>query len=230
MLRWRFYVPSAIVSSGELEDLGAEDLKGHCWASASLAVLCCPMLRAASMLFMCSRPNRACRSRRRTRNPSAPLVEGKELAQFPGASREWPAVMAVGGYALPSDERPCFFGSSAVHRSGRNSVLSSTCLTHHSQRDRGGHYSSRSCEPHYPAYARADCRTATPAGTCALAGVAVRTTAHSWRAPRRDRAWLTGAARVRLRRLPRMADFAFWATACEGAFRRAGTFLSRLFR
>ena len=28
---------------------------------------------------------------------------------------------------------------------------------------------------------------------------------------------------VRLRRLPRMADFALWATACESAFRPAGT-------
>jgi hypothetical protein len=30
--------------------------------------------------------------------------------------------------------------------------------------------------------------------------------------------------RVRLKRLPRMADFALWATACESAFRPAGTF------
>ena len=29
--------------------------------------------------------------------------------------------------------------------------------------------------------------------------------------------------RVSLRRLPRMADFALWATACESAFRPAGT-------
>jgi hypothetical protein len=29
--------------------------------------------------------------------------------------------------------------------------------------------------------------------------------------------------RVRLKRSPRMADFALWATACEGAFRPAGT-------
>jgi hypothetical protein len=29
--------------------------------------------------------------------------------------------------------------------------------------------------------------------------------------------------RVRLKRLPRMADFAVWATACESAFRPAGT-------
>jgi hypothetical protein len=29
--------------------------------------------------------------------------------------------------------------------------------------------------------------------------------------------------RVRLQRLPRMADFVLWATACEGAFRPAGT-------
>src|SRR5262245_61284983 len=29
--------------------------------------------------------------------------------------------------------------------------------------------------------------------------------------------------RVRLQRLPRMADFALWATACESAFRPAGT-------
>src|SRR5262245_13857438 len=29
---------------------------------------------------------------------------------------------------------------------------------------------------------------------------------------------------VRLQRLPRMADFALWATACEGAFRTAGAF------
>ena len=30
--------------------------------------------------------------------------------------------------------------------------------------------------------------------------------------------------RVRIKRLPRMADFALWATACESAFRPAGTF------
>jgi hypothetical protein len=30
--------------------------------------------------------------------------------------------------------------------------------------------------------------------------------------------------RVRLKHLPRMADFALWATACESAFRPAGTF------
>src|SRR5262249_21720910 len=30
--------------------------------------------------------------------------------------------------------------------------------------------------------------------------------------------------RVRLQRLPRMADFALWATACESAFRPTGTF------
>ena len=30
--------------------------------------------------------------------------------------------------------------------------------------------------------------------------------------------------RVRLNQLPRMADFALWATACESAFRPAGTF------
>jgi len=30
--------------------------------------------------------------------------------------------------------------------------------------------------------------------------------------------------RVRLQRLPRMADFALWATACESAFRPAGAF------
>jgi hypothetical protein len=29
--------------------------------------------------------------------------------------------------------------------------------------------------------------------------------------------------RVRLKRLPRMTDFALWATACESAFRPAGT-------
>ena len=29
--------------------------------------------------------------------------------------------------------------------------------------------------------------------------------------------------RVRLQHLPRMADFALWATACESAFRPAGT-------
>ena len=32
-------------------------------------------------------------------------------------------------------------------------------------------------------------------------------------------------SRVRLERLPRLADFALWATACEGAFWPAGTFL-----
>ena len=39
MLRRRFYVPSAIVSSGELEDLGAEDLKGIVGPVRAWAVL-----------------------------------------------------------------------------------------------------------------------------------------------------------------------------------------------
>jgi hypothetical protein len=39
-----------------------------------------------------------------------------------------------------------------------------------------------------------DCRTATPAGECALAGVRARTTAHPWRAFGCGRAWLTHAA------------------------------------
>ena len=34
---------------------------------------------------------------------------------------------------------------------------------------------------------------------------------------------------VRLQWLPRMADFALWATACESAFRPAGTLETRLF-
>jgi hypothetical protein len=51
-----------------------------------------------------------------------------------------------------------FSTPSAIHRSGRNSVCRRP--TRHSQRDRGGHYSSRSCGPRYPADARTDCRTA----------------------------------------------------------------------
>jgi hypothetical protein len=50
--------------------------------------------------------------------------------------------------------------------------------------------------------------------------------------PRILGALLDGAAhglrnlpRIRLQKLPRMADFALWATACEGAFWPAGTFL-----
>jgi hypothetical protein len=90
------------------------------------------------------------------------------------------------------DERRCLLHTSAVHRSGRNPVCRRpTC---HSQWDRGGHCSSRSCGPRYPADARTDCGTATPAGDCALAGVRARTSAHSWRAPRCGRAWLTDAA------------------------------------
>jgi hypothetical protein len=36
-------------------------------------------------------------------------------------------------------------------------------------------------------------------------------------------------SRVRLKRLPRMADFALWATACESAFRPAGTIEAAFF-
>ena len=106
-------------------------------------------------------------------------------------NRQRPTALAV-GHPLPSDQRRCLFDPSAVYRSGRNSVCRRP--THHSQRHRGGHYSSRSCRPRYPADARTDCRTATPAGACDLAGVRARTTAHSWRAPRCGRAWLTDAA------------------------------------
>ena len=90
------------------------------------------------------------------------------------------------------DERRCLFDTSAVHRSGRNSVCGRP--TGHSQRNRGYHHPPRSCRPRYPADARTDCRTSTPAGACALAGVRARTTAHPWRAPRCGRAWVTHAA------------------------------------
>jgi hypothetical protein len=93
----------------------------------------------------------------------------------------------------------------------------------HSQRDRGCHHPPRSCRPRYPTDARTDCRTATPAGACALAGVRARTPAHPWRAFGCGRTRVTVLPQVRLKRLPRMADFALWATACESAFRPAGT-------
>ena len=103
--------------------------------------------------------------------------------------------------------------TSAVHRSGRNSVCRRP--THHSQRDRGGHHPPRSCGPRYPADARTDCRTATPAGDCAMAGVRVAR-------PRILGALLDAAAQglqalphVRLQWSPRMADFALWVAACE---------------
>ena len=51
MLRWRFYVPSAIVSSGEFEDLGAKDLKGIVGPCEPGQCYGRPMLRAASMVF-----------------------------------------------------------------------------------------------------------------------------------------------------------------------------------
>ena len=81
--------------------------------------------------------------------------------------------------------------------------------THHSQRDRGGHYS--------PLHSRCDGR-----GDCAMAGVR----SHDRVFLARSDAAAHGVRmlpQVRLRRLPRMADFALWATACEGAFRPAGT-------
>ena len=62
------------------------------------------------------------------------------------------------------------------------------------QRDRGYHHPPRSCRPRYPAYARTDCRTAAPAGACALAGVRARTPAHPWCTPRCGSAWVTHAA------------------------------------
>ena len=88
---------------------------------------------------------------------------------------------------------------------GRDSLRAACCRrpTHHSQRDRGGHYSSRSCGPRYPSDARIDCRTAAPAGDCAMAGVRARTTAHSWRTSRCARARLR--MQVGLQRLPRIA-------------------------
>ena len=95
-------------------------------------------------------------------------------------------------YPLPADERRRLFHTSAVHRSGRNSVCGRP--TGHSQRDRGYHYPPRSCRPRYPADARSDCRTATPAGACAVARVRARPPAHPWRTPRCGRAWVTHAA------------------------------------
>jgi hypothetical protein len=53
---------------------------------------------------------------------------------------------------------------------------------------------------------------------------------YSWRTPRCGRAWVQMLPRVRLQRLPRMADFALWATACESAFRPAGHPRDRLFQ
>ena len=92
-----------------------------------------------------------------------------------------------------------------------------------SQRDRGCHYPPRCCRSRYPTDARTDCRGATPA-------------AHAlWREFELARPHILGALldaaahglrmlpQVCLKRLPRMADFALWAIACESAFRPTGT-------
>src|SRR5262249_54900065 len=68
------------------------------------------------------------------------------------------------------------------------------------------------------------CRTATPGGACALAGVRPRPPIYPRCAPDAAARALQILPRVRLRRLPRTADFALWATACESAFRPSGTF------
>ena len=67
-----------------------------------------------------------------------------------------PAALAV-GHPLPPGERRRLFDPSFVHRSGRNPICRRP--THHSQRDRGGHYSSRSSQhgpipPPMPAVSR----------------------------------------------------------------------------
>ena len=120
------------------------------------------------------------------------------------------------------DERRCLFDTSAVHRSGRNSVCGRP--TGHSQRNRGYHHPPRSCRPRYPADARTDCRTATPAGALRFGGSSSSHDRTSLaRSSMRPRMGYSMLPQVRLQRLPRMADFALWATACEGAFRPAGT-------
>ena len=118
-----------------------------------------------------------------------------------------------------------FSTPSAVHRSGRNSACRR--WTHHSQRDRGSHLHP-DCGPRDPADARADCRTATPAGDCALAGV--RAFARPRLGALLDAAahGLQMLAQVRLQWLPRMADFALSAASLRnGISTRARRLRSR---
>ena len=70
----------------ELEDLGAQGPQGHCRASAGLGGATASLSRKPLRGFSRERPNRAYRSRRRTRNAAAPLVEGKDRPRTSGVA------------------------------------------------------------------------------------------------------------------------------------------------
>jgi hypothetical protein len=57
-----------------------------------------------------------------------------------------------------------------------------------------------------------------------VAAIRARTSPHPWRPPRFGRARCAHSPRTGLDRLPRMADFALWAAACETALWPPGTF------
>ena len=61
----------------ELEDLGAQDLKGIAGPVRAWAALRPASVESRFRRFSRKRPDRTCRTGRRTRNPAAPLVESK---------------------------------------------------------------------------------------------------------------------------------------------------------
>jgi hypothetical protein len=144
----------------------------------------------------------------------------------PATATSWPstisapAALAV-GYPLPPDEWRCLFHTSAVHRSGRNSFCPARPVILNGIED---------------VITRPDLADRAILLTLAPIAERQRRPEHTlWREFELARPHILGALldaaaqglrmlpRVRLKCLPRMADFALWAAACESAFQPAGT-------
>ena len=129
------------------------------------------------------------------------------------------------GHALPPCHRRRLRGAPALFRSGRSAVRRRPAGD--PERDRGYRHAARSRRSRRVPDAGADPRGAPPPGdrNC---GRRSRPSARASSAccSMRWRRALSGCRETRLEKLPRMADFALWATACETALWPAGTFWS----
>ena len=128
-------------------------------------------------------------------------------------------------HALPARHRRRLRGAPALHRSGRGAVRRRPAGD--PERHRGHRHPARPGRPRRVPDAGADPGGAPPAGgrNC---GRRSRPSARASSA-RCSTRWCEGLKRLpetRLEKLPRMADFALWATACETALWPAGTFWS----
>ena len=133
----------------------------------------------------------------------------------------WPSTTCPGlagvdfRHAVPAGDRRRLRCAPALHRPGRGAVRRDPAGD--PQRHRGDRDPARPGRSRHVPDAGADPERQAPAGGGTVGRVRSRAPAHSRRAARRRGEGLKRLPEIRLEKLPRMADFALWATACETA-------------